>query len=177
MVPEAPLEPTEGGLVPTGEGWFVLNALDALWKDGDFGAYTRFEGEPRFPQIGVNIGVLQPGQPACMYHGEGAQENFLVLSGSCLLLVEGEERVLRQWDFVHCPAWTEHVFVGAGDGPCAILAIGARPDDGVVYPVAEVAQRHGAGVEQETREGAEAYASFRPDVPTGYREGWLPKLG
>ena len=176
MVPEAPLEPTEGGLVPAAEGWFVLNARDALWKDGAFGAFTRFEGEPSFPQIGINIGVLQPGQPACMYHGEGAQENFLVLSGSCLLLVEGEERPLRQWDFVHCPAWTEHVFVGAGDGPCAILAIGARPDTGVVYPAAEFAQRHGAAVEHETREAKEAYASFRKDVPTGYREGWLPNL-
>lgn len=176
MVPEAPLEPTEGGLVPSGEGWFVLNTRDALWKDGVFGAYTRFEGETRFPQIGINIGVLQPGQPSCMYHREDTQEDFLVLSGSCLLLVEGEEQLLGQWDFVHCPAWTEHVFVGAGDGPCVLLGIGARPDNEVVYPVAEVAQRHGAGVEKETPEPKEAYASFRADVATGYRDGWLPKL-
>src|SRR5262245_34516159 len=81
MVPEAPLEPVDGGLVPKGDGWFVLNAREALWKDGDFGAYTRFEGESRFPQVGINIGVLQPGQPSCMYHGEDAQEDFLVLSG------------------------------------------------------------------------------------------------
>ena len=174
MVPEAPLEQTEGGLVPRGEGWYVLNAREAVWKDGDFGAYTRFEGDVRFPQVGINIGVLQPGQPSCMYHREGAQEDFLVLSGSCLLLIEGEERRLEAWDFVHCPAWTEHVFVGAGDGPCAVLAIGARPDDGVVYPASELAQRHGAGVERETPDAEEAYASFRDDVPTGYREGWLP---
>lgn len=173
MVPEARLESTEHGLVPQGEGWFVLNARDALWKESDFGPYTRFEGEARFPQIGLNIGVLQPGQPSCMYHGEGAQENFLVLSGSCLLLIEGEERPLRAWDFVHCPAWAEHVLVGAGDGPCVVLAVGARPDDGVIYPASELAQRHGAGVERETREPAEAYASFGDDVPTGYREGWL----
>ncbi len=131
MVPEAEVERTEAGVVPKGAGWFVLNAKEALWNDGHFGAYTRFEGpESRFDQVGVNIGVLQPGQPACMYHGESEQEDFLVLSGECLLLVEGEERRLRAWDFFHCPPWTEHVFVGAGDGPCAILALGARPDDG-----------------------------------------------
>lgn len=177
MVLEAPLEPTEGGLVPAGEGWFVLNARDALWKEGDFGAYTRFEGAARFPELGFNIGVLQPGQPSCMYHGEDSQEDFLVLSGSCLFLVEGEERLLRAWDFVHCPAWTEHVFVGAGDGPCVLLGVGARPDEEVVYPAAEFAQRHGAAVERETRAPAEAYASFREDVPTGYRDGLLPDSG
>lgn len=174
MVREAPLEPVEGGLVPRGDGWFVLNAREALWKDGDFGAYTRFEGDPRFPQLGINIGVLQPGQPACMYHGEESQENFLVLAGECLLLVEGEERRLRAWDFVHCPAWTEHVFVGAGDGPCALLAVGARPSEAVVYPESELAQRHGAGVERETRDGKEAYAAYRDDEAVGYRDGWLP---
>jgi uncharacterized cupin superfamily protein len=109
-----------------------------------------------------------------MYHGEDAQEDFLVLSGSCLLLIEGEERTLHTWDFVHCPAWTEHVFVGAGDGPCAILAIGARPDAGVIYPASELAQRHGAGVQRETPEPAEAYASYKDDVPIGYRDGLLP---
>src|SRR3954447_12033032 len=101
MVPEAPLERNEHGLQPAGEGWFVLNAKDARWLDGVFGAYTRFHGDEfRFPQIGINIGVLAPGQPACMYHGEEDQEAFLVLSGECLLLIEGQERRLRQWDFV-----------------------------------------------------------------------------
>ena len=125
---------TEHGREPAGEGWFVLNAREAKWVDGHFGAYTRFEGESRFPQLGFNIGVLAPGQPACHYHGEDEQEDFLVLSGECLLLIEGQERPLRQWDFVHCPAWTEHVFVGAGDGPCAILAVGTRSGGDVVYP-------------------------------------------
>ena len=126
MVPEAPLEQMKGGVMPTGEGWFVVNAREARWLDGHFGAYTRFEGEgeAKFPELGINIGVLGPGQAACHYHGEDAQEDFLVLSGECLLLIEGEERRLKAWDFVHCPAWTEHVFVGAGDGPCAILAMG-----------------------------------------------------
>jgi len=174
MVPEAPLERQEGGLAPNGEGWFVLNVRDARWLTGDFGSYTGFEGEPRFPQLGINIGVLEPGQPACYYHGEKNQEDFLVLSGECLLLIEGQERALKQWDFVHCPAWTEHVFVGAGNGPCAILAVGTRLADAVVYPASELAQRHGAGVEQTTRDPRQAYADLPPDLPTEYDENWLP---
>ena len=174
MIEETPHLSTPAGLVPEREGWFVLNAREALWREGHFGAYTRFEGEARFSQIGINIGVLEPGQPACMYHGEDDQEDFLVLSGECLLLVEGEERRLKAWDFFHCPAWTEHVFVGAGDAPCAILAVGARSSRDVVYPESELAQRHGAGVEKETRSGQEAYASFRQDVDVPYRAGWLP---
>ena len=101
-----------------------------------------------------------------MYHAEGAQEDFLVLSGECLLIVEGEERLLRQWDFVHCPAWTEHVFVGAGDGPCVVLAVGGRTEGrGVRYVVNETALRHGAGVEEETSEPSVAYARFAEDRP------------
>src|SRR5262249_55562112 len=157
-VDESPLEQRDGGAVPTGEGWFVLNATEARWLTGHFGAYTRFEGEHRFPSIGINIGVLEPGQAACYYHGEDEQEDFLVLSGECLLLIEGEERPLEQWDFVHCPAWTEHVFVGDGEGPCAILAIGTRLTDDVVYPFSELARKHGAGVDSETRNPSEAYA-------------------
>ena len=174
MVPEAPLRKTEAGLVPEGDGWFVVNAREALWREGDFGAYTRFQGDAGFPQVGINIGVLEPGQAACMYHGEDNQEDFLVLSGECLLLIEGEERRLRAWDFVHCPAWTEHVIVGAGAGPCAVLAIGARVSKGLIYPRSELALRHHAGVEQETRDGDEAYAAFAKDVDTPYRDGWLP---
>jgi uncharacterized cupin superfamily protein len=173
MVPEAPLRKTEAGLVPEGDGWFVLNAREALWREGDFGAYTRFEGDERFPQVGINIGVIEPGQPSCMYHREDNQEDFLVLQGECVLLIEGEERLLRAWDFVHCPAWTEHVFVGAGDGPCAILAVGARGGEDVVYPRADVALRHGAGVDEDTPDWKVAYARFAKDVDTTYRRGWL----
>ncbi len=164
MVPEAPLERSDGGLVPQGEGWFVLNAREARWFDSDFGPFTRFEGdgEAKFKEIGINIGVLQPGQPGCMYHGEDAQENFLVLSGECLLLVEGEERRLRAWDFVHSPPWTEHIFVGAGDGPCVILMVGGRSDDWRVrYPVSDLAARYEASAEQETSDLEQAYARFR----------------
>jgi len=174
VVPEARLQPADGGLVPAGEGWFVLNAREARWMEGDFGAFTRFEGEARFPQVGINIGVLSPGQASSFYHGEDEQEDFLVLSGQCLLLIEGEERRLVAWDFVHCPAWTEHVFVGAGDGPCAVLAIGTRLGDAVVYPDSELAKRHRAGAARETRDAGEAYAEIAADVETSYREGWLP---
>jgi uncharacterized cupin superfamily protein len=176
MVPEAPLENVGGGFVPAGPGWFVLNAKEARWLDGHFGAYTRFEGEDeaKFTEVGINIGVLGPGQAACHYHGEDAQEDFLVLSGECLLLIEGEERPLKAWDFVHCPAWTEHVFVGAGEGPCAILAVGSRTGEDVIYPASELARRHGAGVKVETRDPKESYAGIREDAGVGYREGWLP---
>ncbi len=165
----------EGGTAPDSEGWFVLNARDARWLDGHFGAYTRFEGdEARFDRLGFNIGVLNPGQPACYYHGEDEQEDFLVLSGECLLLIEGQERPLKAWDFVHCPPWTEHVFVGAGDGPCAILAVGTRSDGDVIYPASELAQRHGAGVERETPVPSEAYKGISPDDPVAFRADWLP---
>jgi uncharacterized cupin superfamily protein len=174
VVPEAPLEPSDKGLVPQGEGWFVLNARDAKWVDGHFGAYTRFEGA-RTPNLGFNIAALEPGQPACYYHGEDEQENFLVLQGECLLLIEGEERLLKQWDYVHCPPWTEHVFVGAGDGPCALLAVGTRLNDDVVYPESELARRHRAGVEEETRDPKDAYAGIEPDVAVEFRDDWLPR--
>jgi uncharacterized cupin superfamily protein len=175
VVPEAPLEAVGKGFAPAGEGWFVLNAREARWLGGEFGDYTRFEGEvARFTQVGINIGVLQPGQPACMYHGEDKQEDFLVLSGEAVLLIEGEERRVKAWDFVHCPPWTKHVFVGAGDGPCTVLALGARPTTDVVYAESELAQRHGAGVEKETRSPKEAYAGQQPDTDVDYREGWLP---
>ena len=175
MREEAALRRTAAGLVPEGDGWFVLNARDARWMVGDFGAYTRFEGEHRFPRMGVNIGVLEPGQPACYYHAEDEQEDFLVLSGECLLLIEGEERRLRAWDFVHSPPWTEHVFIGAGDGLCAVLAVGTRLEGSVVYPESELAQRHRAGVAREVRDPAQAYTGLEDDVETPYRRGWLPE--
>ena len=176
MPDEAQLEQTEDGLVPEDDGWFVVNAREAPWWHHDtFGSAVTFEGEARFPDFGINIQVLQPGEPNCMYHGENAQEDFLVLAGECLLLVEGEERPLQQWDFVHCPPWTQHVFVGAGDGPCVILMVGARPQpEELLYPVSEVARKHGAGVEQEATTGQEAYAAFSPPYKGPYRDGLLP---
>src|SRR4029453_9935010 len=103
VVPEAPLERSEQGLRPAAEGWFVLNGRDAQWFDGEMGVFTPFHGEEApFEQVGFNLAILRPGEPNGMYHGEDAQEDFLVLSGECLLLIEGEERRLRAWDFVHC---------------------------------------------------------------------------
>ena len=124
--------------------------------------------------MGFQLAVLEPGQPACMYHGEAGQEDFLVVAGECVLVVEEHERRLRQWDFVHCPPWTEHVFVGAGDGPCVVVMVGGRGDDGGVrYPVSEIAARHRASVETETPDPAEAYARYVRSVGS-YRSGDLP---
>jgi uncharacterized cupin superfamily protein len=179
MVPKARLAETENGLVPAEEGWFAVNAREARWWHHDnFGSSVTFEGnEARFGEFGINVQVLQPGEPNCMYHGENAQEDFLVLFGECLLLVEGEERPLAQWDFVHCPAWTQHVFVGAGQGPCAILMVGARPQqEELLYPVVDVARKRHAGVLKETSSGREAYAPFPKATEGPYREGTLPSL-
>jgi uncharacterized cupin superfamily protein len=125
----------------------------------------------------VSLYVLEPGEPMGMYHWEADQEDFLVLSGEALLIVEGEERPLRAWDFVHCPPETKHIIVGAGDGACCVLAVGARQhQEGAGwggYSVDEVALRHGAGVDRETTEAEEAYARVPRRKPTRYREGWL----
>ena len=176
-MPEAPLEETkEGGLVPKGEGWFVVNARDARWMHTDaMGSAVMFEGDPKFGELGINIGVMQPGQPACMYHGENAQENFLVLAGEGILIVESEERPLKPWDFVHCPPWTKHVIVAVGSEPLVVIAVGARNQpEGLLYPVDETALKHGAGVERETSDGDEAYADTSDVVRTRYVEGDLP---
>jgi uncharacterized cupin superfamily protein len=177
MVDEAKLVPTENGLVPRGEGWFVVNAREARWSESEvFDRYCTFEGDVRFPELGVNISVLQPGRPGCMYHGEDAQEGFLVVSGEWLLLVEGQERRLRPWDFFHSPAWTEHVLVGAGDGPCVVVGMGGRrPGSKVIYPHNEVAEAHGASVLETTDLGREAYARFPEPAERLYREGDLPQ--
>jgi len=170
-VPEARLDDFGSGLAPVTGGWFVVNVRDAEWFTSERrGARCAFESEyppagtapVRFPQLGINVSVLEPGQSG-LYHAESDQEAFLVLSGECTLLVEGEERLLRPWDFFHAPPWTEHILVGAGDGPCAILMAGARSDDaGVRYPASELAARHGAGVQRETSDPDEAYAGAEP---------------
>ncbi len=178
MVPEAKLAAAEHGLVPQGEGWFVLNAREAPWESRNgLGRSCSFEGDTRFSAYGVNIHVLDPGEPNSMYHGEVDQEDFLVLAGECVLVVEGEERRLRAWDFVHCPPYTEHVFVGAGDTPCAILMVGGRQGTGLIYPVNDVAAAHGASVAEETPEPKVAYARFDPDEDVSYREDDLPGAG
>jgi uncharacterized cupin superfamily protein len=175
-VPEAPLRRSDAGLAPAGPGWFVLNLADAAWRGArGWGRYSPLEppGE-RFEQLGIGVHVLEPGERNGLYHGEEAQQDFLVLHGECLLLVEGRERALRQWDFVHAPRWTRHIFVGAGEGPCAILMVGARfPGRRLEYPVDPVALRHGAGVERATTSAREAYAGTPELTRRPYRPGDL----
>jgi uncharacterized cupin superfamily protein len=184
VVPEVELEQTDAGLVPAGAGWFVVNARDARWIERDgrgvslpLTGWTDAEAEAYFPQLGMSLVVLGPGEPIGMYHWEADQEDFLVLAGEALLLVEGEERPLRQWDFVHCPPGAAHMILGAGEGGCLVLAVGAREHqtgEWGAYTVDEVALRHGASVEEETSDPAVAYARFGPSAPTRYRDGWLP---
>jgi uncharacterized cupin superfamily protein len=184
MVEEARLEDVGSGLAPVSAGWFVVNVGEAAWLRNDaFGGRCVFESSPRvlteqpdtepqmFADTGFTLAVLEPGKPTGMFHSESAQEDFLVLAGTCLLIVEDEERPLRAWDFVHCPAGTRHTFVGTGDGPCAIFMTGARREGKtLLYPLAEHALARGAGVETETPDPREAYARFghwrlgRPDA-------------
>ena len=174
---------TKNGLVVDGEGWFVLNARESRWKrEGPLGSYCNFEGKRRFPQLGINISVLEPGESMGMYHRENAQEGFLVLAGECLLIVEEEERRLRAWDFFHCPGGTRHIIVGAGEEAAIVVAVGARGrgvGGGLVYPVSETAARHGVSVERETTSPAEAYRDIRAELPRStfvpYRPGLLPE--
>jgi quercetin dioxygenase-like cupin family protein len=174
-VPEATLTKTELGLVAEGEGWFVANAREVTWiTSAEAGQDTDFEGRSEFTQVGFRIQVIGPGQRG-IYHRERGQEGFLVVSGECVLVIEGEERRLKAWDFVHCPPWTEHAFVGAGDEPCVIVMVGSRTAGfEVVYPVNEVAAKHGASVPEETTEPDRARAHWGPEERTAYREGWLP---
>jgi uncharacterized cupin superfamily protein len=176
-VPEAPLRETKYGLVADVEGWFVVNAQDARWRERDrLGKWCDFEGKRPFRQLGFNISVLLPGESIGRYHREAHQESFLVLSGACVLVVEGEERELGPWDFFHCPAGTEHMIVGAGKGPSVVVAVGARGGrSGLVYTVSELAAEHGISVKQETTKPAEAYADLPPSRRVAYESGWLPE--
>jgi len=167
-VPEARLEDSGSGLAPASDGWFVVNVRDAQWltsENGEkqpSGSECSFESQEfSFRQLAIRIHVLEPGESNGLYHREAQQEAFLVLSGECRLLVEGEERLLRPWDFFHCPPGTDHIFVGAGDGPSAILMAGARSEDeGLHYPVSELAARYGASAKEETSDPGQAYAGF-----------------
>jgi uncharacterized cupin superfamily protein len=177
-VPEARIAQTEHGLAVESEGWFVLNAANARWiRNERGGEWCSFESrEARFPEVGVNIHVLQPGQPNAAYHSENQQEDFLVLTGECICLIEGEERRLRPWDLVHCPPGTHHVFVGAGEGPCAILMIGARREEETLhYPVNELAAKYGASAPEDTYDPSEAYREW-PGAFTAVRADWPPEI-
>ena len=173
MVEEARLEETEGGLAPATEGWFVVNVRDGRWMTNDvLGDAFVVEGDNVPFQVGYTIAILQPGQAGGRYHHESDQEDFLVLAGECLLLIEEAERPLKAWDFVHCPPGTDHSFVGAGAGPCVIFMTGTRGENKeIVYPRSELAIRHGAGVDRTTSSPAEAYAPF-PKWKDGRPQSW-----
>jgi uncharacterized cupin superfamily protein len=183
-VEEARLEPAESGLVPVTDGWFVLNVRDAPRLSNEaFGLRCVFEGSGpalrgrpdlqghRFVQIGLTLAVLSPGKPSGLYHADSRQEDFLVLSGECVAIVEEQERRLRAWDFLHCPPGTRHVFVGMGAEPCVIFMVGERTRQReVLYPRSEAAIRRGAGVERDTMSATEAYSPFpewQPRRPRG----------
>jgi uncharacterized cupin superfamily protein len=174
---------SKNGLVVDGEGWFILNARDSRWRnEGPLGSYCNFEGKRRFPQLGININVLEPGDAMGMYHREKAQEGFLVVAGECLLVVEEQERELRVWDYFHCPGGTAHIIVATGTERAIVVGVGARGRSvggGVTYLVSETAARHGASVERETTSSAEAYRKAHAGLPRSkfvrYRREWLPE--
>ena len=165
------MERSQYGMTAATEGWFTVNVRDAAWMTNEkFGQGCVFEGDKvGFAQIGYTVHVLAPGQPNGLYHREDDQEDFLVLAGECLLIVEGEERRLTAWDFVHCPAGTEHIFVGAGDGPCVIFMAGAREHRGsATYPPNEAAQRHGAGVQAKTDKPYAPFPKWQSGPPASF---------
>jgi uncharacterized cupin superfamily protein len=162
---EARITETDVGKVAEGDGWFIANVADVGWeRSPNHGAWCAFEAhDARSTLFGIGVHVLQPGEPNGLYHSESNQEDFLVLAGECLAIVEGEERRMRQWDFLHCPPGTAHIFVGAGDGPCVILMAGARSEDeGLHYPLSELAAHYGASAEETTSDPNQAYAGFEP---------------
>ena len=176
MTEEARIEQTDEGAAVASPGWFVVNLADTVWERHDrAGTWTAFEppsGE--FEHYGIGVHVVQPGQPNGRYHSESVQEDFLVLSGECILIVEDEERHLKQWDFFHCAPGTHHILVGAGDGPCAILMAGARGEGKEIhYPRSEPAARYDASSPEETTESRVAYSDWKREFPRT-RASWPP---
>lgn len=165
---EARLERSEEGVAAASAGWFVVNLADARWRRGQgVGEWTDVEPPEGFEEYGIGVHVLQPGQPNGKYHSENVQEDFLVLTGECILVVEEEARRLEAWDFFHCAPGTRHIIVGAGDGPCAILMVGSRAEGKELhYPVSEAAGRYGASTAEETALPEVAYSDWdREYVP------------
>jgi uncharacterized cupin superfamily protein len=184
MVEEARLDRVASGLAPVTSGWFVVNTAEAAWVTNDewSGGVCIFESDEfvlrgredltayEKPHAGFTIRVVPPGRPAGLYHAESVQEDFLILQGECLLIIEEEERHLRTWDFVHCPPMTAHTFVASGKRPCVILATGNRRDDlERVYPRSETALQHDAGSEVTTRD-PERYGRWEVRHPEGWAD-------
>jgi mannose-6-phosphate isomerase-like protein (cupin superfamily) len=157
-VREARINETREGRLPAGDGWFILNLGEmpwetvpgfGVWRDLDWARVSGAE-----PVVGIHIHVLQPGETNGYYHAEAAQEGFVVLSGECLALVEGQERPMRQWDFLHSPPGTAHITIGAGDGPCVILMFGGPIPAG-----------RSSGSPTRPPPGTEQASSRRPETP------------
>jgi uncharacterized cupin superfamily protein len=176
-VAESKARETKHGLVHDERGWFVVSAQDERWARYErMGVYCNFEGKKPFQQFGINISVLEPGESLGRYHSEKAQEDFLVVAGECVLVVDEQERPLRAWDFVHCPPGVPHMIVATGDGPAIVVAVGARGRgrSGITYHVSELARKHGVSVEKETNDYREAYADLSGRERVRYG-GWLPE--
>ena len=185
MVQEGRLKQTEAGLVADGPGWFVMNAREARWFDKPgqgwsvpLTGYDEYEAETFFPMLGMAIRVMQPGEPSGTYHWETEAEDFLVLHGEGVLIVEGQERPLKQWDFVHCPPETKHAFAGAGNGPCVLLCASSRQfqKDGPwgFSCFDETAAKYNAASPEDTQDNEIADARFPPPSEARYRDGLLP---
>ncbi|QEC49019.1 cupin domain-containing protein [Baekduia soli] len=170
---EAKIIETDTGLQPSGDGWFILNLKDIGWATvPGGGTWCVFEA-PDAPSatLGIGVHILDPGDTPGFYHLESDQEGFLVLSGECLAIVEGQERRMGPWDYLHSPPGTAHITVGAGEGPCALLMVGTRTPGGTThYPADPVAAAHGAAVAEATDSPREAYAD-RPTI-TPARSPW-----
>ena len=162
---EARIDETDAGLVPADDGWFILNVGEIAWQTvPGGGTWCVFEApSARSQTLGIGVHVLPPGETPGFYHAESDQEGFLVLSGECIAIVEGEERRMRQWDYLHCPPGTAHITIGASEEPCAILMVGTRSPDNVTHYIADpAAARHGAAVAAPTDSAREAYAGRPP---------------
>jgi uncharacterized cupin superfamily protein len=170
---EAPFEETEHGLVCKGDGWFLVNARDVRWRESTGrGVSSNVGGDMLFDQLGVGITIVGPGEPTTMYHWESNEEDFIVLRGGGIAILDGEEHQLRQWDAIHCPPGVAHAFVGGPDG-LVLFGVGAREhaDEGA-YVADPVAARFGAAPERDTDDTGEAYKRFGPREPVRYG-GWL----
>jgi mannose-6-phosphate isomerase-like protein (cupin superfamily) len=184
VVEEAEIEETEVGLLPKTQGWFIMSALETRWFDKpgqghsvSLTGYNEYEAETFFPMLGMSIRVAGPGDATTTYHWETEQEGFLVLSGEGIAIIEGEERPLKQWDFVHCPPGTRHAFAG-GEPPLVLLCASSRQfqKDGPwgYYCFDETAAKYNAASPEDTQDGEIAYARFAEVRKTRYPGGLLP---
>jgi uncharacterized cupin superfamily protein len=174
MTHEAQIDETETGRVPADDGWFILNLGEIGWHRVDGGGtWCSFESPAaRSPLLGIGVHVLPPGETPGFYHAENEQEGFLVISGECIAIVEGQERRMGPWDYLHCPPGTAHITIGTGEQPCAILMVGTRvgTPSTTEYLPEPAAARHGAAVPERTEDSREAYKDRPPIVPA--RSPW-----